>query len=252
VAAAPRLPIPTPEEASLSEGERILDTFIAPARTFLDLRRSASWWAPFLLLSLGSLGFFYAVNQKIGFRKVVENQIQQSPKATERIERLPADEQSQAVDRQVTGMRYFLYGYPAVILLWNLIIAGVLLVTFKFAGSADLSFKTSCAIVMYASLPLLVKAVLAAVSVAAGANPDSFVLENPVASNPGYFLSLAGSPFWHRLATAADIFMIWTLILTAFGVTAVTGMKRSTTLAVVFAWYFVFTLGSAGLAGMFS
>jgi len=252
MAAAPALPTPTPEEVPLSEGGRILNVFGAPKTAFLDLRRNASWWAPFLLLSIATLGFFYTVDQKIGFRKVVENQIQQSPKATERIGRLPPAQQSQAIDRQVSDIRLFLYGYPAVILLWNLLIAGVMFFTFKFAASADLTFKISYAIVMYASLPLLVKTVLATASVAAGANPDSFVLANPVATNPGYFLSPAGSPFLYSLASAADIFMIWTLILTAIGFAAVTKLKTSTTMAVVFAWYLAFSLGSAALAAMFS
>jgi hypothetical protein len=252
MAAAPALPTPSPEKVPVSEGGRIVNVLVAPQTAFLDFRRNASWWAPFVLLSIATLGFFYTVDQKIGFRKVVENQIQQSPKATERIGRLPPDQQNQAIDRQVSGIRFFLYGYPAVILLWNLLIAGVMFGTFKFAASAHLNFKISYAIVMYASLPLLVKTVLAIASVAAGANPDSFVLENPVATNPGYFLSPAGSPFWYSLASAADIFMIWTLILTALGFAAVTKLKTSTTVAVVFAWYVVFALGSAALAAMFS
>jgi len=252
MAAVPVLPIPTPEEAPLSEGARIVNTFLAPHRTFLDLRRNASWWAPFLLLSIVTLGFFYTIDQKIGFRKVAENQIQQSPKLADRLARLPADQQIQAIGRQAAGLRYFLYGYPAVILLSNLIIAGLLFATFKFAGGADLKFKTSYAIVMYACLPLLVKTLLATAALAAGANPDTFVLQNPVATNPGYFLSPADSPFLFSLASAADIFMIWTLILTAIGFAAVTKLKRSTALAVVFAWYLVFALGSATSAGVFS
>jgi hypothetical protein len=35
---------PIPEPAPLSEFERIIDTFIAPSKTFTDLRRSAAWW----------------------------------------------------------------------------------------------------------------------------------------------------------------------------------------------------------------
>jgi hypothetical protein len=252
MAAAPVLPRPAPEEASLSEGARIVNTFVAPDRTFLDLRHNASWWAPFLLLSIATLGFFYTIDQKIGFRKVAENQIRQSPKAAQRIERLPPGQQSQALDRQAVGLKYFLYGYPAVILLSNLVIAGLLFATFKFAAGGDLKFKTSYAIVMYASLPLVLKTALATAALAAGANPDTFVLQNPVATNPGYFLNPADSPFLFSLASAADIFMIWTLVLTAIGFADVARLKRSTALAVVFAWYLVFVLGSAGSAAVFS
>jgi len=251
MAAAPVVPMPAPEEAPLSEGARIVDTFLAPNRSFLDLRRNASWWAPFLLLSIATLGFSYTIDQKIGFRKVAENQIQQSPKLAQRFERQSPDQQRQAVDLQAAGLKYFLYGYPAVILLSNLIIAALLFATFRFAAGADLKFKTSYAIVMYASLPLVVKTILAILSLAAGANPDTFVLQNPVMTNPGYFLSPADSPFLFSLASAVDIFMIWTLVLTAIGFAAVAKLKRSTALAVVFIWYFVFVLGS-GSAAMFS
>lgn len=256
MAAAPNLPAPgpvaAPELTPLSEGARIVDTFIAPSKTFTDLRRSASWWAPFLLLSLVSVAFFYVVGQKISYRKVVENQIQSSPKAAHQMEQLSPDQRSQAITRQATGTTYFLYAYPGVILLWNLIVAAVLFASFKFAAGAALKFKTSYAIVMYASLPLLLKTILATISVAAGADPDSFNLQNPAATNPGYFLSPGNSPFLYSVATALDIFMIWTLIVTAIAFTCVSKVKRSTALAIVFGWYLVFTLGAAGLAALFS
>lgn len=256
MAAAPSLPGPTPvpvtEPAPLSQGARIVDTFIAPSKTFTDLRRSASWWAPFLLLSLITVVFFYVVGQKVGYRKVAENQIQASPKATRQMDQLPADQRIQAIARQATVMSYFLYGYPGIILLWNLIVAAVLFATFKFAAGAAVKFKTSLAIVMYASLPLLLKTILATVSVLAGTDPDSFNLQNPAATNPGYFLSPGNSPFLYSVATAIDIFFIWTLIVTAIGFTCVSKVKRTTAMAIVFGWYIVFTLGSAGFGALFA
>jgi len=252
MAAAPVVPAPTPETAPLSQAARIVDVFIAPSKTFTDLRRSASWWAPFLLLCIVSLAFVYVVDQKIGFRKVAENQIQTSPKATQRIEQLPADQRERTMQQQAKFFRNFSYAYPAIILLWNVIIAAILFATFKFAASAEVKFKTSLAIVMYASMPLLVKTLLAILSVAAGASADSFTFQNPVATNPGYFLTPADSPFLYSLATSLDIFMIWTLIVTAIGFTCVSKVKRSTALAMVIGWYAVFALGGAGFGAMFS
>src|SRR5579872_6307646 len=254
MAAAPNLPAPMPtsQSAGLSEAARIANTFIAPSKTFADLRRSASWWAPFLLLSVLSLGLFYVIDQKIGYHKVVQNQIDASPSATRRIEQLPADQREQAIARQANGTKYFLYGYPAIILLWNLLIAAVLFGTFKLAaGAADLKFKTAYAIVMYASLPLALKSILAMVSVGAGADPDSFNLQNPVATNPGYFLTQANSPFLYSVATAVDVFMIWTLILTAIGF-SFGKVKFSTALAIVFGWYVLFAVGGGALGAAFS
>jgi hypothetical protein len=60
MAAAPLPPLTssanTPEAAPLSEGARSVNTFIAPSKTFTDLRRNASWWGPWLLISIVSPG----------------------------------------------------------------------------------------------------------------------------------------------------------------------------------------------------
>jgi hypothetical protein len=244
-------PVSAPDAPPLSEGARIINTFIAPSKTFTDLRRNAAWWAPFLLVSIMSLAFFFVIGQKIGFRKVAENQVQASAKAAARMDQLPPDQRDQALDRQATGTQYFLYGYPLVILLFNLIISAVLFATFKFAAGADLKFKTSFAIVTYASLPAVLKLVLAIVSVVAGTNPDAFSLDNPVATNPGYFINGLDSPLLRSLASALDIFLIWTLVLSAIGFTCVSKVKRGTSFVIVFGWWIVITVTGAAIGAAF-
>ena len=59
-------------------------------------------------------------------------------------------------------------------------------------------------------------------------SPDSFTFQNPVATNPGYFLNPADNVFLYSVATGIDIFMIWTLVLTAIGFTCVSKVKRGT------------------------
>ena len=43
-------------EPGLSQIERVVDTFVAPKKTFTDILRSTSWWLPFLLLVLVTWG----------------------------------------------------------------------------------------------------------------------------------------------------------------------------------------------------
>jgi Yip1 domain len=248
----PPPPAPAPEPQPLSEGARLVDTFIAPAKTFTDLRRNASWWAPFALMAIVSVLFVWVVDRNIGFQKVTENNIQMSPKAAERLERMPADQRAQAMDRQEKVTRYISYGFFLFILIWNVIIAAILLATFKFGASADVNFKTSLAIVMYASLPSVLKSLLGIISVAAGASADSFTFQNPVATNPGYFLNPADGRFLYSIASSLDIIMIWILALTAIGFSSVSKVKRSTAMTIVFGWYVVFTLMSASLGALFS
>jgi len=252
VAALPVPPMPQAEAVPLSQGARLVDTFVAPSKTFTDIRRNASWWMPFLLIAVVSIGFVAVVDKKIGFPKVAENQIQMSPKAAQRIDQLPTDQRARAINQQGKFIGYFAYGSPVIALIWDVIIAAVLLATFKFGTGADLTFKATLAVVFYSALPLLLRSLLAAASLLAGVAPDSFTFQNPVASNPGYFLSPSDSPFLYGIASALDIFMIWTLVLTGIGLSCVSKLKRSTALIGVFGWYVVLTLGGAGLGALFS
>jgi hypothetical protein len=88
---------------------------------------------------------------------------------------------------------------------------------------------------------------LALASVLAGASPDGFTLNNPVASNPGYFMNVADSPFWYFIASQMDIFLLWTLALTAIGFTAAGKVKMGTSFAIVIGWWVVITLTFAAI-----
>lgn len=254
MAAAPVMPTSTPasENAPLSEGARIVNTFIAPAKTFTDLRRNASWWAPFLLMVVISTAMVYTAGQKIGFRKIMETQMQSQPKQQARLEQLPPDQREQQLEQGAKVTRIISYIFPVISLIILLIIAAVLFATFKFAAGADVSFKVALAIVIYANLALALKTLLAPISVAAGASPDSFTFQNPVATNPGYIMNPADSPFLYSLLSSVDIFLLWTLVLTALGFTYVSKVKRGTAFAVVFGWWLVFTLAAAALGALFA
>jgi hypothetical protein len=98
----------------------------------------------------------------------------------------------------------------------------------------------------------MLKTLLSLISVAAGMSPDSFSFQNPIASNPGYFMSPAGNVFLYSVATGLDIFVIWTLVLTAIGFTCVSKVKSGTAYAIVFGWWAAFTLLGAALGAAFS
>ncbi len=245
----PTPPPSAPEVAPLSEGARIVNTFVAPSKTFTDLRRSAAWWAPFLLLSLVSVAFVYTVDKKITFRKVAENQVAMSPKQTQRMDQMNAVDREQAMQTQARITGYISYGFFLFILVWYAIVAAVLLLTFKFAaGASDLTYSRTLAVVMYASVPGILRSLLAIGSILAGVSPDGFTFQNPVGSNPGFYMSPTDSPVLYSLASSLDLFILWPLLLTAIGLTCVSKLKRSTAMFGVFGWYAVVTLAGAAIA----
>lgn len=253
MAASPVTPSsPVAETGALSQPARVINTFFAPSKTFTDLRRSASWWLPFLISAIVSLAFVYVVDQKIGFRKVAENQLRAQPKQSEALERQAPDAREKNMQTRTTSTKWISYGFFALILIWNAIVAAVLLATLRFGFSAEVKFKTLFALVVYAGLPGLLKALLAIVSILAGVAGDDFTFQNPVATNPGYFLDPSTNPVLYSLLTSFDVFVIWTLVLGAIGLTCITKVKSGAAFAIVFGWYAVLVLIGVGAAAAFA
>jgi len=255
MAAAPVPPNPVaavdPSSPPLSEGARIVDTFIAPGKTFADLRRNASWWAPWLLISIFSLMFVFVMSKQIGFEQISKNSIAQSSRA-EQFEKLPPGQQAKQIQVSATIARYISYSLPAINLIIFVIIAAVLMATFNFGAGANVPFKTSLAIVIYGSLPGIIGAVLGIISLFAGVDPAGFNANNPVATNPAYFMDPTANKFLYGMASALDVFTIWGIVLIGIGFAANSKVKRSTAIILVVGWYLLYKLVTVGMASAFS
>ncbi|HET7205459.1 MAG TPA: YIP1 family protein [Terriglobales bacterium] len=249
--------VPTPSElpARMSHGARILNTFISPAKTFGDLKNGAGWWAPWLLISVVALMFVFTMGQEVGFEQITNNEIARSSRA-EQFEKLPPDQKAKQLAFSTNLTRVISYANPAVNLLVFVIIAGVLMGTFSVAAGAAVPFARSLAIVIYASLPAVISALLGIVSLVAGGmsgslDKDAFNVRNPVATNPAYFMDPTGNKFLYGMTSALDIFVIWSIILMGIGFSSNSKLKRGTAIGIVVAWYLVYKLAGATLASIF-
>ncbi len=248
----PPAPAPGADATPMSQPARVINTFFAPSKTFTDLRRSASWWLPFLITAIISIAYVSVADQKVGFRKIAENQLRAQPKQADQVDRMPADQREKNMQARTIGTKVISYGFVAFILIWYVIWAALLLATLKFALSAEVKFKTLFALVIYASLPGIFKALLAMVSLLAGVASDAFTFQNSVATNPGYFVDPASNPVLFAFLSSFDIFAIWSMVLTAIGITCISKVKRGTAFAVVFGWFAVLVLFGVGVTAAFA
>jgi hypothetical protein len=249
MAAAPVLPNqPAPAPAPMSQGARIINTFIAPSKTFTDLRRSASWWAPWLVISIFSLIFIYAIGKQVGFEQVSRNQVAHSSRA-DQFEKLTADQQAKQLQLSSKIISFFAYGSPVLILFYFLIETVVLWATFKVGAAAETSFGQAYAIIMYSGLPGVIGAILGTISLFAGVNPEGFDINNPVGTNLAYYLDPETTgKFVRGLASSIDLFNIWAIVLIGIGFACTSKVKRSTAIMIVAGWYLAFKLITSGLA----
>src|ERR1700732_1862482 len=109
--------LPSPEPAPLSEGARLVNTFIAPSKTFTDLRRNASWWGPWLVISTFGLLFIDSMDRQIGFDQISRNEIAHSARA-DQFDKLSPDDQAKQLRFSDALVRYLSYGIPVTVLLF--------------------------------------------------------------------------------------------------------------------------------------
>src|ERR1700756_2238587 len=112
--------MPDPEAAPpdptgpLSETQRVVDTFVAPSKTFTDILRNATFWGPLVIMIVVALGFSFGVQQKVGWDKVFENNLHQTPSREEQFEKLAPEQQAtqKTVAAKVTAI--ITYCYPVI------------------------------------------------------------------------------------------------------------------------------------------
>jgi hypothetical protein len=238
------------ESAGLSQVERVVDTFVAPTKTFTDIRRNASWWLPFLLSILVSLAFASSIDRKIGFDQVAQSNINRNAQAQQGMSNLPEAQRDQAIHRIAGFTRVVSYLYPVIGLIFALICAGILMMSFNFGLGAKASYKEYLAVWFYAGLPFLIKFLLAAIAIFAGVSAEQFDLNNPVGTNVGWYLT-SDVPLWVRtLFSSADIFTFWAVFLMILGYSTIARVKRSSAAIVIIGWWVLIILGGTIMAAI--
>lgn len=239
-----------PSQPALSEVERVIDTFVAPARACTDLRRSSNWLVPAVLLIISTVALVWVADMKIGFQKIVDNQLLLQPKQAEALDKLSPEDRAKKMETIVKINRTISYFSPVIVLVYLIIVAAVLLGTFNFGLGTELKFNQCIAVTMYTSLPGIIKALLAIVVILLGAT-GNFTFQNPIASNLSGLVD-PSSHFLYSLLMSIDVFTIWTLLLAGIAFSCLTKVSRATCLAVVFGWWLVFILAASGLGAAFS
>ncbi len=241
--------VPPQETAPLSEVQRVVNTFFAPSKTFTDLRRSASWWLPFLITAIVSVAFVYVVRSESrlpqGGGKPDTN-----PAEAGRPHGAPAGRSARTSHAAANG-----------------ILEGVLVR--NSSGWTDfLRHHRSRAVrhvqvcgerrfsiqdhVRAGDLRLVASDVRVTASdyFASCRGQQRWILDSESCRNQSG--NHCGSDFLPvrciALLSSVDVFTIWSLFLMAIGVTCISKVKRGTAFAVVFGWFGLWVLIKLGLA----
>jgi hypothetical protein len=235
----------------LSQVQRVVDTFVAPTKTFTDILRNRSWWLPFLLTVVISLGVTFTVGQQVGWERVVENQIQASPKQQDALASLTPEQRAGRLHGMAIGYRYTSYAFPVLVLLFSAIAALGLWATFNFGLGARTTFGEMFCLWLYCSLPKLLIGLLTILTLCFGGNAEAFDLKNPVGTNLGYYFPDAGAGLKAALGFF-DVIGIWVLVLLVLGTAIVAKVSRGKAAAVIIGWWVLILIISVTTTAAFS
>lgn len=238
------------ESKPLSQGARFIDAFIAPTKTFADIRRDASWWLPFIVVCILSFIFAYTILHKIGLAGLVDSIIHTNASLADRLANAPPD-QAARIRSSIEMQFRFMYVAPVFLLIVGLIVSGIFLATANFVFGGKTNYKQMLAVWFYGTLPLIFISILTVITLFAGVQSDFFNIKNTVGTNVGYYLQGGSSPQWLiTLLSSVDIFAIWSAVLLTIGISIVSGIKRSSAAIVVFGWWALYVLVQTAIAAI--
>lgn len=240
-----------PEAPALTEIERVVDAFIAPSKTFNDIFRSTSWWLPFVLLVLATIGSCFAMDKKVGFDSIAEHQMTKNSAAAEQLQQLPPDQRAARLHASAKFTRAFTYGAAVPFLIIIALEALVLWGCFNFGLGAKTTFGQVFAVIMYAGLPRLFISLLTIVLLFAGVGTDSFDIQNPVGTNIGYFLQDSSAAV-KAAGAFFDVFGLWSLALLVLGMSIISRKSIGQAAAIIVGWWVIFLIIFTGIAAAFS
>jgi Yip1 domain len=235
---------------------RLIGVYFSPGETFPGIGRAPNVLVPILVLALlSALGSVLAF-QRLGVDKLVGQGIEQQLEAG-KITPEQAETQREGIRRAAP---YIKVGFPFVAavasIVFCLAIAGIAKLVSMVMGVEN-NFLPLLAVTVYTLLAVSIVSSIVFLLLIYIRAPDEIDMRNPIGSNLGALLSIAGvtslPKFVSALATYVDVFYIWKIVLLGIGYAAVShrlkGSKAITYTAVI--GVIVAVIG-AGFAAMFT
>lgn len=234
-----------PQEPNPNSFSRIAGVFFAPGETFASIVRRPDFVVPLVILLVISLLTGVIVAQKVDFKELARDAIEAQPRA----KNLPPDILQKQVNMTAGFMKVASYGSPIISTLVMVILAAILFAAFKiFGGEGD--FLQALSITVYAWYPNLIRAIVSVVALLSKKTLTMYALQNPVASNIGYFINPKLHPIAAAFWSSIDLFTIWTIVLLIIGFAAMSRFSRMKSAVIILSLWAVKILFSVAAGAM--
>ena len=238
------------EAHALTEGDRLLYTFIAPSKTFADILQSANWWLPFLIMVAVVYGYLFTIQQQVGWDTVATNISKHEGRTPEQMPNASPEHIERIHTITIALVKTTLWGYPIIILVAAATGALILTGTINLLFNGKAIFARVFAVCIYGLLPRAFSALISSVLLFLGVGRESFYLNNPLGTNVGYYLSPTSPSWLVALGNSLDILTIWCLGLLAIGLAIVAKVNKAFGMIAVFGWALILLSARVAISGL--
>jgi hypothetical protein len=248
--------LPTPEPAGSDNSfSRIVGVIVSPKPTFASIAARPTWIVPLIVMVILSVTTIFIFTQRVGWRAFMIRQNEQSERVQKQMENMTQEQRDQMLDTQVKFASKIGYVSGVIgIFIAAAIVAGVLLLGFMVIAGVRPTYKQALGIVAYSWVGPGIIGGLLGILILFLKDPSTVDLNSLVASNVGAFMPDETAKWLKVLLGSIDLFAFWSMLLMAFGFSAVEPKKLSVGKAfgIVFALFVFWTLIKTGFTAAFS
>jgi hypothetical protein len=213
---------------------RIVGVIVSPEATFQSIARRPDWVVPLVLWMLLSLISGALIVRKVDFAAAAREQIEQQ-------KNVPPEQVDRMVRMGVAVGKVIAYCAPIWTALIFVIVAGVLLITFRLFGGEG-TFKQAFSVTLYGWVPKILQGIILLVILCIKPAVSAEGMRTLIRSNPGFLVDMKTNPMAFALLSSLDIFTIWTLVLLIIGFAIFTRASKAKSAAIIISWWIVIVL----------
>jgi hypothetical protein len=244
--AAGAAPAPPVAEPPKNVFQRIVGVLFAPGETFADIaRRPDILWPLLLLLVIGYATTFMLV-PRMDMDAALAEQAAQMKKQNPNM----SDDDIERIGRiGKASMKVMQFIGPLIGVVMYLVIALVLWGAARMLGGQG-EYKQALSATLYSWVPMILFSIILTVVAVARGSVDPTQMAVAVKSNPAFLVDMKEHPVLFSLLSNFDIFTIWTIVLLAFGFSAVTRLSKAKMATIIVVLYAIVILVKLGFAAM--
>jgi hypothetical protein len=238
----PSLPPVQPALAKPNPFQRLAGVFFSPGETLRSIADRPDITVPLIVTIVISFACTMLIMPHIDFAADIRASMEARGNVT-------GAQAEQAMRIGMAVGKALLYATPFLIPLFWALYAGVVLLLFRLFG-AEGTYQRAYSIKVYVSLPLIIRGILAAIIVMSRGKISVSELATVVRSNLGFLANMKANPVLFTLLSNADIFVLWSLVLSVIGYAYMAKVSRGRSAAVIVTIWIVFVLIGVGFAAL--